>query len=261
MRRNQLFWGSVLVLVGGLMLASELGVTLPNGNSLMGLFWPLLLIGFGVWVLLSIYVRRTLDTENASIELQGAREARLNLNHGAGEFRLHSGASNGEFLRGSFTGGLDYNTARNGDRLKVKMRPAHDFFALPDFIAKNPLEWDVALNAGVPTAIDLHLGANKSTIDLRDMNITDIKLRSGASDTVMTLPAQGRLNVDCEIGAANLVLIVPDGVAIRARAFMGAGSFHVDRSRFPQDESADFATAQNALDIHVKGGASTIRIK
>lgn len=38
MNRSQLFWGGVLMLVGGLMLAGELGVRLPNGNSLLSLF-------------------------------------------------------------------------------------------------------------------------------------------------------------------------------------------------------------------------------
>jgi hypothetical protein len=110
-------------------------------------------------------------------------------------------------------------------------------------------------------SLDMNLGANKSDINLQDMNITDIKLKSGASDTVITLPAHGRLSLDCEIGAAALTIIVPDGVAIRARAAMGAGDFKVDRTRFPNDESPDFASAQNAVDINVKGGAASVRIK
>lgn len=261
MRRNQLFWGGVLILVGGLMLADEMGVRLPNGNSIMSVFWPVLLIGFGAWVLLSVLIRRNVEAESASVELQEAREASVRINHGAGEFHLHSGASGNELLHGSFVGGLDHKADRTGDRLEVKLRPAHDVFMFPAFGPRDQLDWDVSFNASIPTALDMNMGANKSQLDLQDMNITDIRFKSGASDTVITLPAHGRLNLDCEVGAASLTLIVPEGVAIRARASMGAGDFNVNRARFPSNESPDFASAQNAVDIYVKGGAASVRVK
>lgn len=260
MKRGQLFWGGALVLIGGLMLAGEMGVRLPNGKPLLELFWPILLVGFGIWILLGVFVRRP-GVETASVELQGAREARLQINHGAGIVRLHGGASANEFLRGEFGGGVERNESRNGDRLEVRLRPANDFFLFPAFGPENQIKWDVSLNPSIPTALDLNLGANQSDLDLRDLAITDIRLKSGASETTIVLPARGRLNADFEIGAAALTVIVPDGVAIRARATMGAADFNVDRSRFPGNESPDFASADNAVDIRVKGGAAAVKIK
>jgi hypothetical protein len=261
MNRNQLFWGSALILVGGLLLAGEMGITLPNGNSLMSIFWPLLLIGFGIWVMLSVFMRGTVESETASVGLQDAREASVQINHGAGELRLHGGASGADLLSGTFTGGLDHKADRSGDKLEVSLRPAKDLFMFPVFGPQSQLDWDVSFNASVPTALDMNLGANKSVIDLRDLTITDIKLKTGASDTVLTLPAHGRLKMDCDIGAASLTVIVPEGVSIRAKGTIGAGDFHVDRSRFPNNESPDYATAQNAVDIRVKGGAVSVNIK
>lgn len=261
MGRNQLFWGGVLLLVGGLMLAGEMGLRLPNGNSLMSLFWPIFLMGLGVWVLLSVFIRRNIETEPASVDLQGARVANLRINHGAGELRLHGGAGANEIIRGTFTGGLDHKSRLDGDTLSVDMRPAKDTFVFPDFISHTQLDWDVSLNSAVPTSLDMNLGANKSELDLKDLTITDIKLKTGASDTVLTLPARGRLKMDCDIGAASLTVIVPEGVSIRAKSAIGAGDFHVNRSRFPNNESPDFATAENAVDIWVKGGAVSVNIK
>ncbi|MBI2332610.1 MAG: hypothetical protein HYU84_10710 [Chloroflexi bacterium] len=261
MRRGQLFWGGVLLLIGVLMLAGQMGIRLPNGKPLLELFWPLLLIGFGIWVLLNVFMRGKVEAESASIELQNAREASVRINHGAGELRLHSGASANLLLHGAFVGGLEHKASLNGDKLEVKMRPANDFVMMPPFGWKEQLDWDVSFNASTPIALDMNMGANKSVIDLQDMTVTDIRLKSGASDAVITLPAHGRLKLDCEIGAAALTVIVPDGVAIRARASMGAGDFSVDRSRFPNNESPDFASAQNAVDIYVKGGAASVRIK
>lgn len=261
MNRNQLFWGSVLLLVGGLMLANEMGIRLPNGNSLMSLFWPVLLIGLGAWVILGVFFRKELKSESASVDLQGAQEADVRIEHGAGELRLHEGASGTDLLRGMFTGGLESDASRNADRLDVRLRPVNDFFPLPPFGVHNQRDWDVAFNRDIPTRLNMNLGANKSTIDLRELNITDIKLKSGASETALTLPARGRLNADFEIGAASLTIIVPDGVSVRARAAIGAGDFSMDRARFPSNESPDFASAVNAVDIHVRGGAASVKIR
>lgn len=261
MRRNQLFWGGALLLVGGLMLAGEMGIRLPNGNSLMSLLWPLLLIGFGVWVLLSVFMRGKVETQSANIGLQGAQTARVRINHGAGEMRLHSGASGSDLLRGTFAGGLEYKADNDNGRLNVKMNPANDFAVFPPFGLNEPLDWDVSFNPAIPISLDINMGANRSVLELRDLNVTEIKLKSGASDTVITLPAHGRLKLDCEIGAASLTVIVPEGVAIKARASLGAGDFHVDRTRFPSDESPDYASAPNAAEIYVKGGAASVKIK
>jgi hypothetical protein len=261
MRRDQLLWGSGLLLIGILMLANAMGIRLPNGNSLTSLFWPVALLLLGAWLLVGAFVRRNVESQSASIELQGATEARLQMNHGAGEFRLHGGANANEFTRGTFVGGVEQKVTLNGDRLEVRMRPAKDFIDFPFFGPHSQLDWDVALNSSIPTALEMHLGANKSTMDLRDLNITDLTLKSGASDTTLTLPATGRLNADFEIGAASLTLIVPDRVSIRVRASLGAGDLNVDRARFPSNESTDFATAPNAVDINIKGGACSVKVK
>ncbi len=261
MRRDQLFWGVALLLFGGLMLANAMGIRLPNGNSMTGLFWPLLLLGFGAWVLLGVFLRRNIEAESASVDLQGASAASLRINHGAGELRLHSGASANELLRGAFNGGLDQTASKNGDRLEVKMRPATDLMVFPGIMSHDQLDWDVSLNSAIPTALDMNLGANKSTLDLRDLAITDIKLKTGASETTMTLPVSGRLNADFEIGAASLTLIVPEGVAVRVRASLGAGDLNIDRARFPGNRSPDFDSATNAVDVNIKGGACSVRVK
>lgn len=261
MRRGSLIWGTVLLLLGGLLLADAAGVRLPNGNSLMSLFWPLLLIGFGGWMLLGVFLRGKVETESASIPLEDARTASVSVNHGAGELNLHSGAAGNELARGSFMGGLEYKTSRSGDNLEVRMRPAHDFVDFPFFGVRSQLDWNVAFNPSIPTALDMNLGANKSTIDLRDMNITDVKLKSGASETTVTLPSTGRLKADFEIGAASLTLIIPEGVSIRVRSAIGAGDINVDKARFPRDESPDFETAPNAVDINIKGGACSVKVR
>lgn len=264
MRRNQLMWGVVLLLVGLLMLVNSMGIRLPNGKSFMDLFWPLLLILLGGWVLFGIYFRGSAETENVSIDLQGAREASLKLNHGAGEFRVHSGAGMNEYIHATTTGGVEQKVDRNGDRLEIKMRPAHDFMSFPFLGPSNQLDWDVAINADIPTSLKMNLGANKSVIDLRDLNIIDLKLETGASETQLTLPSKGRFLADLDLGAASLTITIPDGLSARIKASLGAADIKVDESRFPRSggyyQSSDYQTAANAADITIDAGAASIKI-
>ena len=265
MRRNQLMWGVVLLLVGVLMLANSMGIRLPNGKSFMDLFWPLLLILMGGWILFGIFIRGSAEAENISIDLQGAREASLKLNHGAGEFRIHGGAGVNEMVHAAITGGVDQKVNRNGDKLEIKMRPAHDFMSIPFIGPSNQLDWDVALNANIPTSLKMNLGANKPTIDLRDLMITDLKLETGASETQLTLPAKGRFHADLDLGAASLTVTIPDGLSARIKASLGAANMNVDESRFPRSggyfQSPDYETAANAADITIDAGAASIKIR
>ena len=264
MRRNQLFWGIVLLLVGGLMLANEMGIKLPNGMSLMELFWPMILIFGGIWVLVGVFVRGNVETENASIDLQGANTASLKISHGAGELKIHSGANLNELAHGSFAGGLDHKAVRNGDRFEVKMRPARDVMDFPFFGPRTRLDWDVALNAEIPTALTLSLGANKSMLDLHDMNITDLKLETGASETRVTLPAHGRFQADFDLGAASLEVTIPDGLSARIHASLGAAELKIDESRFPRSgsyhQSPNYDSAANAVDMTIDAGAASIKV-
>jgi len=265
MRRGQLFWGVILLIVGGLMLLNSMGVRLPGGMSPMDLFWPVILILAGLWVLLGVYMRGSISTEQASVDLQGARQASLKIRHGAGELKLRSGAGSAELARGSFAGGLDQKASLSGDKLEVRMRPSRDFLDFPFFGPHAQLDWDVALNAEIPLALTLSAGANKSVLDLQDMNITDLKVETGASDTRVTLPACGRLRADFDLGAASLELVVPQGVAARIHASIGAADLKVDQARFPRAggvyQSPDFDSAANAVDISIDAGAASIKVR
>jgi len=265
MRRSQLFWGVILLLVGGLMLLNAMGVRLPGGMRPMDLFWPVAMVLAGLWILLGVAVRGKVETEDASIDLQGARVARLVISHGAGELKIHAGAGLGELARGSFAGGLNYKASRDGDQLEVRMRPARDFLDFPFFGPGVRLDWDVALNAEVPLTLKIEAGANKSVIDLRDLLVNDLKLETGASDTTITLPARGRLRADFDLGAAALDITIPEGVSGRIRTSVGAAEVKVDTTRFPLAggvyQSPDFDTAANAVDMTIDAGAASIKVR
>ena len=264
MRRGQFIWGVILVLLGGLLLGNSLGIRFPNGQSPLDLFWPIILLFLGVWILLGVLLHPKVDTEKASVELQGAQEASVRISHGAGELKIHGGNVSPDLVRGMFDGGLDYNSSRKGDRLEVRMRPARDFLEFPFLGPHSRLDWDVVLNPGVPIDLKLELGANKAILDLTDLKITNLKLETGASETKLILPLHGTFRADLDLGAASLEIVIPDGLSARIQTSIGAGRLRIDESRFPRVDnyyqSPGFDNKVNSVEMTINAGAASIQI-
>lgn len=53
--------------------------------------------------------------------LDNAGRARIRLHHGAGRLVVGGGAAPGELVAGTFTGGLDWRTRREGDLLRADL--------------------------------------------------------------------------------------------------------------------------------------------
>jgi hypothetical protein len=265
MRRDSIFWGAILILLGGLMFLNAADIRLPGGISPMQLFWPSVLILLGAWVLFGYFLRGNVEKEQLSIDLQDASQASVKLSHGAGRLVLGAGAPTGQLLSGSFAGGVKQNTRRSGDRLDTHLE-ARPFIFPPFFGGWQGLEWNIRLNRDVPLALRLETGASQSELDLRDLKVSDLKVSTGASKTDLTLPASaGMTNVSVELGAASLDMVVPQGVAARIRAEHGAAAIEIDTARFPYSngiyESADFSSAQNKADIMIQAGAGRVAVR
>ena len=264
MRRDYIFWGAVLILLGGLMFLNNADIRLPGGINPMQLFWPSVLILLGGWIIFGFFLRGNVETEQMSIDLQGASQASLKLSHGAGRIVVGSGAAPGQLLSGSFAGGIKHSAHRSGDRLDAHLesRP----FAFPPFISGwQGLEWNFNLTREVPLALRLETGASQSEFDLRDVKVTDLKVSTGASKTDITLPANaGMTNVKVELGAASLDMVVPQGVAARIRAEQGVAAIEIDTGRFPYSngiyESADYSSAQDKVDIMIQAGVGRVAV-
>ena len=264
MRRDYIFWGFVLILLGGLMFLNNANIRLRGGISPMQLFWPSVLILLGGWIIFGYFLRGNVETEQVSIDLQGASQASLKLSHGAGRIVVGAGSPPGQLLSGSFAGGIKHNAHRSGDRLDAHLeaRP----FVFPPFMGGwQGLEWNFNLNREIPLTLRLETGASQSEFDLRDVKVTDLKVSTGASKTDITLPANaGMTNVKVELGAASLDMVVPQGVAARIRAEQGVASIEIDTSRFPYSngiyESPDYSSAQNKVDIMIQAGVGRVAV-
>src|SRR6266542_5275062 len=104
MRQDNIFWGSVLILVGVLFYLQTQGYV----TDIFKYFWPLALILVGGWIILGVYWKpeRSAD-ETFSIPLNTAQSVKYNFSHGAGQLEIGGGAPTGRALVG--TSGIGMN--------------------------------------------------------------------------------------------------------------------------------------------------------
>lgn len=261
MRRGELFWGALLVVLGVLFFLQA--AHLITGD-VWSWFWPLLIIAVGAWILLGgLYSRTRYETaEKFSVPLQGARQARLTIEHGMGRIDLRAGASPGDFLTGVSAVGMEKKTRLDGDKLEVEIGAGPSFIP---FVGPESGMWEYRLNPDIPTSLRIEAGASRLDLDLTDLQITTLSYEGGASSLNLTLPARvANALVDIDAGAASINLKVPEGVGMRLRR-KGVGSVNIDTQRFPMRdsglyESTDYDTAQYHADVTLDGGATSLTV-
>lgn len=263
MRRVGSFLGIMLVLVGALLLLRALDILPVN---VWGLIWPLLLIGLGLWIVWGFLSGRpSIRTQEVSIPLEGAQEARIRIRHGAGRLRVDANAGGGELVSGSFSGGLDHRVKRKGDALDVDMRVPAGIFPWMGG-PWQALDWTVGLNKEIPLALRFETGASDMQLDLTHLHVTNLRLETGASSTSVKLPAEaGHTDAHISCGAASVVIRVPSDVAARVRIEGALTGIEADETRFPRSgrvyQSPDYASAPNKVDLHIEAGVGSIEVR
>ncbi len=261
MRRNELFWGSLLVLLGVLFYLKAAGFLV---GDVFSWFWPLFIIAIGIWILAGGFFSRAgfEKAEKFSVPLQGAKEGSLTIEHGVGRIDLRSGANAGDFLTGMVGVGMNRSSRLNGDKLEVKIEAGPSFIP---FIGPEGGVWQFRLNPDLPIVIKIEGGASRLDIDLTDLHVTYFSFEGGASNVNLNLPAHVENTlVDIEAGAASINLHVPEGVAMRFRT-KSVGSLNIDKARFPQREggiyqSVEYDTAKYHVEVKIEGGATSLKV-
>lgn len=267
MRSGGLFWAVILILGGLLLLLNNFGIVAVGWNVI----WPLFIVAAGVWLLARAFIAPHMAraSQQVVVPLEGAGQARIRMQHGAGSLEVGAGAAGDTLMTGSFGGGLDYRTERRGNSVELGMKtPSAAFGGFPFFwMPGGTLDWSVSLNPAVALTLDLEMGAAATTIDLSALRVTDLKVQTGASSTRLTLPASaGRTHAELHVGAASMSIQIPDGVSARIRTQSGLASVDVDTRRFPQVDnrlyqSPDFTAAANSVDLSVEAGVGSVSIR
>jgi hypothetical protein len=270
MKNSNIFWGIIVLLIGVLLLLNTLGF-LPF--SVWEIFWPVMLILAGLWFLFgSKFIKPNLETVSFSHPLANIQQAEITLNHGAGELNI-SALNNGnheQLLDGTFGGGMEHEVSQRNGLTMLKLRAPVEVFPFVAFPHREGYHWDMALSPHVPLQIKLHTGANKSSLNLHDLNVPELILETGASDTEVILPAVTEYTFfKVQSGAAAVNIRVPLGVAAKIRISGALMGNKVDLGRFPLVinepankvyQSADYEASAQQVEIKIDAGVGSINI-
>jgi hypothetical protein len=249
---------ALAIVIGALLFVDLAGIADIDAFELLARWWPLALIVLGVLVLLgSVMPRARGVDERLTIPAAGASTGEVTLKFGAGRLDVTRGTP-GILVDGTFEGGVRRRDLGPG---RVELETDAAAWTWPG----QGQYWSLGLAPDIPLALRLEGGASKSVLDLAELMVTSLAVKTGASDTRVMLPrAVERCEVRVEAGAAQVSIEVPAGVSARIRSQMGLGTTHVDETRFPRGadgwESPDFATAARRAEIHAAGGVGTVRV-
>lgn len=265
MRRNAI-WGLILLLIGALLLLDNLGYLAFLGVSVWQLIWPTALIGLGVWFLIGARFVPSSETREVTIAREGAGEAKLQIEYGAGEVLLDAGPPLDPLLTGTFDGGVSENVTRTGDRAQVSLSSPSVTWGPWHWGPHMRRRWDIRVARDIPLDMVVKTGASDCRFNLEHLRVTRLRLDTGASSIHVTLPAEaGTTEVTGASGAASLQLRIPRGVAARIQTEGGLSSTTVDQQRFPRRgnayQSSDYETAENRVDIRLQMGVGSIDIR
>jgi hypothetical protein len=259
MKRDNLFWGTALILLGMLFFLQTQGYI----RNIFPFLWPLALILIGVWIMLGVFWTPThSEEETFLVPLGAAKSARFKFSHGAGQIEITGGAPIGQALVGSSAVGMNQENRLEGDRLEVKVEAGPSF--LP-FLGPSQGVWRFQLTQEIPLTLIVEAGASSLNIDLQDVLASRVELNTGASSSNVTVPARGVSLLDIEAGAASVNVRVPAATAARIRVEEGVNSVHVDTNRFSRldsgfYQSSDYETAADRAEINIEAGLGSVNV-
>jgi hypothetical protein len=254
-----LTWPVVFIVIGVLLLLSTTGSLGGDVGTFIADAWPWILVALGIWFVIGAVVRvGQRPQESLVVPLDGAADGSVRIRFAAGTLDTHAAAS-GNLVDGRFEGGVLHRGLGAG-RVALEQDTRYGVPWL-----ERSSRWDVGLATEVPLELRIDCGASRSVLDLRELRLRRLDLKTGASETRIVLPrSAGSTTIDLSQGAASVTIEVPAGVAVRLRSRMGLGSVNVDQARFPAVPggyaSIDYDAATNRVEVHAEGGVGSLRL-
>jgi len=218
-------------------------------------------------------VRVDLDNDNeigndsAAIDLEGAREADVSIDMGAGELRIDSGATSGlmdadfTYRPASLRPEVDYTV--NGDvgglRVTTPNKPQLNWGVNQRY------EWDLRFAEDVPMEMTIDMGAGEANLALGDLLLQRLNVNLGAGDATIDLSGEPRDDLDADInaGVGQLTLIVPRSAGVRIIGYKdGVGSYQADGFTIDGDYLVNdaYGSAAVTYDIVLRRGVGEVVI-
>ncbi len=287
-------WGIFLLFLGVVFLLQTLNV-LPWGLwETLWRFWPVLIIIIGLGVLLRPYnvwlvsllilavlgaslgiaiwqyspsLASGMVTKSYSEPLGDIERAQIEIDFSAGSITIGSlppGSPNfvevdSEVRDSRQTINVDFHQ-KDGEG-KLYLSTVNQWFWAGDRI-----RWEVNFTRSIPLAISIKSAASNVELDLSELKVTELRMDVDAGNYRVTMPSSADTsNIEIEADAANIEVIVPDGVAAKIQVNTNLSVSDVDKNRFPQQGayyvSDNFDTAQNRIYLIIDCDVGRVQVR
>lgn len=296
MKNGQLSWGFFLITIGALFLLTKYNIIETNFSFVWDI-WPMIFVLWGamlifkntlirpilsgitgIYLAIMIYgiitnIFSNFDcTKNHLYEVQQVysedydstiKYAEFNFNAGAGYFEISEPTE--KLLNAENYGSwadYDFDVNKSDSISYIDIRLEKRTFNFPS--GKNKNQLNIHLNENPIWDLDLNFGAAKSKFDLSYYKIRNLKLHTGASNVTMKFGNElDSTNVDIEMGAAKLQILIPKNTGCRLEGNMVLMSRDFDGLKKKNDnlyETDNFDKSKKKIFIRLNGGVSSFKI-
>ena len=254
--RHELFWPTVLILVGLYFLLANLG--LIRGD----LFWPIVLIAVGGWLILT---RVGPGSAYASVDSAEPREnlqqARLEIGLGAGRVDVRSSALADQLYRAHLEhAGRSPEVKLDRPTGTVRISQRFDWLS-----GARQMNLDAQLSDAIPWQVSCTTGAIRGTFDLSGLQLTRFDCQTGASRIELKLGApKGIVPIRIQGGGLTVDVVRPAGAAVKVDASGAAVNLSADGTRQDGVGSRSWASSgsdsSDRYELSVSGAAVTVNV-
>ena len=285
-------WGVVLLFLGIVFLLQALNV-LPWGLwGTLWRFWPVLIIIIGLGILfrrsnplvVSVVIFALLWaclgiaywqysppagalTNTYSEAKSGLEQANISINFDGGSLSLGSlapGSSNLVEVNSNSRGrGIEADFYRQNSEGNLHLSAT----GINRVFWAGPWNgWEASLTRDIPLALDISSSAGSMSLDLSELQVTEVVVKSNAGECKVTAPSlPGTTVISIEANVSNVEVTIPVGVAARIKLNTEVTTINIDKNRFPQNgdyfTSTDFDTGGKKVDITIKCNVGRVQVK
>jgi hypothetical protein len=187
------------------------------------------------------------------VEKDSVKELEVSLQLGVGEMNVSGGA--GEWV----TGEIEYNNDDlkpeveydlNGDKGEVNIKQKKNINVSTGFgNMKN--SWDLQLSDEVPIELKVASGASDTNLDLRGMQLQDLKVDAGVGDVEVNLSGEWKESFDVEIntGVGETTVLLPKGTGVKIQSQEGIGKSNFDKGFSSKGNNTYVNDAYDSADV------------
>ena len=295
--RRGLFWPLLLITIGLVFLLVNFGfipgvtalsllnlwpllLVLAGVDIAIGRRWPLAALGIDVAVIaLGLALLATQPTfvggpffvigdgaggeSDVSVARQGVSSLSLDLNGGAGRFRVSGGSSTL----------VDAHSANEDLRLRrsdIDKAGTHASVRIDQSgtrqVGSTTIDVEARIASDVDTALSVDGGAGEFVVDLREVKLTSADINVGAAQLTLTLPKPtSAVTIDVNAGASSIIIEVPDGVEAQVSTKGALLTLRSSNSRVTASgntaKTSGYDSATARVTVRVTAGVSSVTIR